>query len=113
MAHVSARQCFASLALVLLLGALLPGCRAQSGDTTPPAPVAMTPIADVIARHSAELMAIPGVVGLYQGETRRHTPCVRIMVARRTQELVARLPKSLDGHVVEVEETGEIKPLTN
>jgi hypothetical protein len=71
----------------------------------------VTPIAEVIARHAPDLMKIPGVVGVYEGETRRHQPCIRIMVDRRSPERDARLPRTLDGYPVEIEVTGVIRPM--
>ena len=71
----------------------------------------MAPIAQVIERRAPELMKIAGVVGVYEGETRRHAPCIRIMVAKRTHELEARLPRRLEGYPVEIEETGVIRPM--
>ena len=71
----------------------------------------MTAIAEVIARHAPELMKHPGVVGVYEGRTSRGATCIRIMVAKRTRELVARLPRTLEGYPVEIDETGVIEPM--
>lgn len=104
----------ASLAVALLLGAVVgaPGCRTTGDRPTPPAgsDTMNNSIADVIARHAPELMKIPGVVGVYEGETRGRR-VIRIMVAKKTPELAARLPKTLEGHPVEIEETGVIRPM--
>lgn len=67
-------------------------------------------ISATIAHHSAELLAVPGVVGVSEGE-RGGKPVLQVMVARRTPELVARLPRALDGYPVVVVESGEIKAL--
>ena len=40
------------------------------------------------------------------------TPCIKIVVVEKTPELEEKLPKSLDGHPVVVEETGIIRPLS-
>jgi hypothetical protein len=66
---------------------------------------------DVIQRHSDSLLTIPGVVGVYEGRTADNRPVIRIMVAKRTPEHDERLPKTLEGYPVEIEETGEIRPL--
>ncbi len=71
----------------------------------------MRPVAEVIAAHASELMGIPGVVGVYEGETRRHEPCVRIMVIERTRDLEAKLPRRLEGYPVEIEAGGPIRPM--
>lgn len=65
-------------------------------------------VAATIERHSAELLAIPGVVGVSEG-VREGRPVLQILVVRRTPELVARLPQSLEGHPVVIVETGVIR----
>jgi hypothetical protein len=65
-------------------------------------------IAAIIERHSAELLEIPGVVGVAQG-ARDGRGVVQVLVARRTPELLARLPAELEGYPVIVVETGEIR----
>ncbi len=88
------------------------GCRPATPARQPaPETTPVRDIAAVIAAHVPGLMQHPGVVGVYEGETRDHRPCIRIMVKRRTPELTAVLPKRLDGYPVEIEETGDIVPL--
>ena len=66
----------------------------------------------VLHNHDAELMLAPGVVGVYVGVLEDgKTPCLKIMVARRTPQLERRLPKALEGYPVVIEETGVIRPL--
>jgi hypothetical protein len=66
------------------------------------------PISTTIERHSAELLEIPGVVGVAEGVADGR-PVVQILVARRTPELASRLPQRLDGHPVVIIESGEIR----
>ncbi len=61
--------------------------------------------------HTQELMATEGVVGVYVGVLDDNTPCIGIMVIQLTSELKQKLPKTLEGYPVRIEETGEIKPL--
>jgi hypothetical protein len=97
-------------AAVLLLGiaALLAGCARKTagttGDHTPPS---ATPIADVLAAHQQELLALPGVVGIGVGQC-RGVPCIVVMAAVASPELSRRLPSSLEGHPVELRVTGPI-----
>jgi hypothetical protein len=65
------------------------------------------PIADVLARHSGDLMAVPGVTGTGEG---RHggEPVLVIFVDRKTEEIEGRLPRALEGYAVEIRESGEI-----
>lgn len=65
-------------------------------------------ITATIERHSAELLEIPGVVGVAEGVANGE-PVVQILVIRRSAALVARLPQTLDGHAVVIVETGEIR----
>ena len=61
--------------------------------------------------HTGELMSLPGVVGVYVGELEDHTPCIGVMVVKKTPDLEKKIPKSLEGHPVRIDETGEIKPM--
>ena len=61
--------------------------------------------------HANELMSIPGVVGVYVGALDDGSPCIGVMVAGKTPELERRIPQTLEGYPVRLEETGEIKPL--
>jgi hypothetical protein len=65
-------------------------------------------ITATIERHSAELLEIPGVVGVAEGVANEE-PVVQILVVRRTPALVAQLPRTLDSHPVVIMETGEIR----
>ncbi len=61
--------------------------------------------------HTSELMKIPGVVGVYVGETNDGKMYIGVMVKKETQELERQIPDTLEGYPVLIEETGEIKPL--
>ena len=67
-------------------------------------------IADVLARHTPELMAIPGVVGTGQG-LQDEKPCIIVFVEENTDELVRERPSTLEGWPVRVDEVGEIRPI--
>ena len=66
------------------------------------------PIEQVLAAHTPELMALPGVVGTAQGALADGRPCIVVMVAKRSRDLERRIPKALEGWPVRIEETGEI-----
>ena len=70
-----------------------------------------TDINSVKEAHTSELMAIRGVVGVYVGETKEGNACIYIMVRELTPELRRRIPTLLDGHLVVIEETGEMRPM--
>jgi len=66
----------------------------------------------VLAAHDKELLAIPGVVGVYIGLLNdQKTSCLKIMLARRTPEADRDIPKQLEGYPVIVEVSGQIRPL--
>jgi hypothetical protein len=55
-------------------------------------------------------MAIPGVVGVALGEC-AHRHCIKVFVVKQTTELAARIPTTLSGFPVAIEETGEFRAL--
>lgn len=66
----------------------------------------------VLAAHDTELMAKPGVVGVYVGLLDDgKTPCLKIMLAKADPALERSLPKAIDGYRVVTEVTGEIRPM--
>ena len=103
---VSASGC---CALLFLTSVLAFGCRmaSESRDT-----VTNRDIKTVMDAHVDELMAIPGVAAVAIGELDDRTPCIKVYVIEQTEELGGRIPKSLEGHPVVIEVSGEIKPLT-
>jgi hypothetical protein len=56
-------------------------------------------------------MSIPGVVGVAVGLTRHKTPCILVLVVRRTTELKRSVPTEIEGYPVEMMVTGEIRGL--
>lgn len=69
------------------------------------------PIADVLAAHTPELMALPGVVGTYQGARSDGAPTIVVMLASPDAGLERRIPRALEGWPVVVEVTGEIRAM--
>ena len=70
-------------------------------------PAAMT-IEEALKKHTEELMAVPGVVGVGQGLC-DGAPCIKVLVIERTPEIEKRIPDTLEGHKVEVDVTGRIR----
>ena len=65
----------------------------------------------VLADHDKELLAIPGVVGVYVGLlSDEKTPCLKVMLVGKDARLKRRIPRTLEGHPVVTEVTGEIRP---
>ena len=66
----------------------------------------------VLAAHDKELLAISGVVGVYVGTLQdRRTPCLKVMLARKTPESARKVPRSIEGYPVVIEINGEIRAL--
>jgi len=69
-------------------------------------------INEVLRAHDQELLAIPGVVGVYVGALDDgKTPCLKVMLAQKSPETERAIPKMLEGYPVVIEVTGKIRPL--
>ena len=80
--------------------------RATAQDTTSmSAPL----ITDVLARHTPDLMKIPGVVGTAQGE-QDGRPAIIVYVKEETDSLVMAIPSSLEGFPVKLHSSGPRSP---
>ena len=66
------------------------------------------PLVKVLREYKRILMAVPGVTeagyGLYRGQ-----PCIKVFVSRNPPRSTIRLPSSIEGHTVIVEEAGELR----
>ena len=96
------------IGMIVLSGSVV-GCSQKSvddhgGQKEMPAKT----IDEVLGEHTDEWMSIPGVVGTAIGQC-EGKPCIRVMVVKKTQELMKKIPSKLEGFVVEVQETGEIR----
>lgn len=68
-----------------------------------------TSIEAALARHSAEWMAIPGVVGTGIG-LHGGAHCIVVFVAEHSAELERRLPRSAEGFPLRIEAGGRAYP---
>jgi len=55
-----------------------------------------------------QVIALPGVVGIAIGEC-EGKPCIKVLVASKTKELLRRIPSTFKGYKVAVDEVGEIR----
>ena len=67
-------------------------------------------IVEVLEEHTRELMALPGVVGTAQGLCEKKS-CIKVFVIKKTPALERKIPETLDGYPVSIEETGKIRAL--
>lgn len=95
----------------LAVFALAAGCEQNMAqDKTPP----KRDINAVLRDHDKELLAVPGVVGVYVAVLEDgKTPCLKVMLAQKSAETERAIPKTLEGYPVVTEVTGEIRPLGN
>jgi hypothetical protein len=99
------------LALLMALSlTVASGCRATGRSPQLEGAVQHDSVAQVLARHTERLMALPGVVGTAES-TCGGRPCILVLVARKTPELEHLIPAELEGIPVEVRETGPIRAL--
>ena len=70
-------------------------------------------INEVLRKHDQSLMAISGVAGVYVGLLPDgKTPCLKIIVVKKAEELKKKIPQSIEGYPVILEESDVIRPLT-
>jgi hypothetical protein len=94
--------------LALTVAFVAGGCRRHMIEPTSP----KRDINAVLADHDKRLLSIPGVVGVYVGLLDDgRTPCLKVMLARKTPENGRAIPRTLDGYPVVTEVTGEIRPM--
>jgi len=96
---------------ILVIAAVLfvqMGCVKMASES----PVPTKNINEVLAAHQAELMRIPGVVGVFVGLAEdEKTECIKVMLKAPDPAAEGRIPKTLEGYRVITEVTGEIRPL--
>jgi len=67
-------------------------------------------IEQVQEEHTDDWMAIPGVegtaIGLYEGK-----PCIKIFTSSKLQQIRAKIPSTVEGYPVIIEETGDFRAL--
>ena len=102
--------CFVLTAFLLLIACS--GAIQDQGNPTRQGPMTRKEINAVLKDHDKELLAIPGVVGVYVGLLPdEKTPCLKVMVVKETEDLKRSIPKSIEEYPVLIEESGVIRPL--
>lgn len=97
----------ARIVAVLALALALAACGPQRREEAVERPDIMS----VVDAHAPRLIAIDGVAAIAVGALDSGEPCVRIYVVELTDSLRAQLPRTLEGWPVDIEESGEIRPL--
>jgi len=66
----------------------------------------------VLNNHNKELMAIPGVIGVYAGLLPDdETPCLKVIVIKEINGLEKRIPNTIEGYLVVIEKSEPIHPM--
>jgi len=108
--HLTARIIFSLVTLVTVAGSTLACQTEKMADSKDEKQMTQNTIEEAYKRHSDQLMAISGVVGIAIGKC-EGKPCIMVMVDKRTPELLNKIPSQLEGHPVVVQETGPIRAL--
>jgi hypothetical protein len=104
--------CCSVAALLLLSVACIASRQLPVEQTTQKELMPQKDINEVLRDHDQELMAIPGVVGVYVGlMPDDEILCLKVMVIEETEALKKKIPKTLEGYPVLIEESGVIRPL--
>jgi hypothetical protein len=88
-----------------------PACKGEDARTESTTAMPARDLDTVIKENAAELLAIPGVEGMYGSVAESGDPCIKVTVVRDTPELRDALPETLGGYPVVVVETGPIRPM--
>jgi hypothetical protein len=67
-------------------------------------------VKEVLQENNENLLSLPGVVGTAQGMC-DNKPCIKVYVIRKTPELDQKVPDTLEGYTVKIEEIGEVRSL--
>ena len=99
-----ARQMAVVAVSTIALNCAGPGAEKQEGG------VQKKSIEAVQDEHTDALMAIPGVVGTAIGSC-DGKPCIKVLVSKKSAELVKKIPSTLEGYPVQIDESGEFRRL--
>ena len=69
-------------------------------------------IKEVLKKNFDELMDIPGVAGVGEGES-QGKPCIRVFILGGSPESLKKIPTVIGGYPVLVEQTDEFRALGN
>ena len=67
-------------------------------------------IGEALRYLTDQVMGLPGVVGIAEGQ-RHNRRCLRVFVVKKTPALLRRIPRSVKGYPVVIEETRPLRAL--
>ena len=101
----------ALLGIVTLVLSSVLGCRERRGETSEQVQqMSQKTIIQVQEEHTGQWMAIPGVVGTAIGSS-EGKPCIKIFTAVPAEQIRAKIPSTVEGYPVVIEETGVFRAL--
>lgn len=106
----SVKVILGTVALVGLFGALMACARQALESEHRETRMEQKTVEEVLKQHTDRLLSLPGVVGTAIGEC-MGKPCIKVLIVKKTPELLKKIPPMLDGFPVGVEETGAIRRL--
>ena len=65
-------------------------------------------IKGVLKKHADKLMAVPGVIGVAEGESEGR-PCIIVFVMDKNSESLKHLPHDIEGYMLKLEGTSEFE----
>ncbi|MDP4221506.1 MAG: hypothetical protein Q8916_01755 [Bacteroidota bacterium] len=65
-------------------------------------------ITEVLKKYTDKWMEIPGVTGTGEGKS-HGKPCIMVFIERRTATIEKKIPKTVEGYKVVLEESGKIE----
>ena len=65
-------------------------------------------IKGVVKKHADKLMAMPGVIGVAEGES-EGSPCIIVFVVDKNSESLKHLPQNIEGYSLKLEGTSEFQ----
>lgn len=65
-------------------------------------------IKGVVKKYADKLMAMPGVIGVAEGESEGR-PCIIVFVVDKNSESLKHLPQNIEGYLLKLEGTSEFQ----
>lgn len=97
------------LLVVAALGAVNgSGCRSRPTNSELAQRMADKTIQQVQEEHTAQWMALPGVVGTALGQC-EGKPCILVLTASHTEQVRQTIPSTVEGYPVVVQNIGEVR----
>ncbi|MDZ4724167.1 MAG: hypothetical protein SGI97_09730 [candidate division Zixibacteria bacterium] len=97
--------------LLILITIIAYSCNSKNESSESGKQVPIRDIIEVMDTHVDSLMAIPGVTGVAVGQLEDGTPCIQVLVFEESEEITSKVPKTIEGHPVDIIVSGEIVPL--